>query len=59
MRNDDAFYFILTLFKMDLFVAAYIWGVGQKAPPPPKTCCTYPAMVKLIAVVTWLIRFKK
>ena len=42
---------ILTLVRMGFFGAAHGWGRGQKGPPVPKICHTYPTMMKLDTVI--------
>ena len=43
---------------MGLFGAAHGWGEGKKA-PFPKTCHTYPAMIKLGTVIPYLKKIQK
>ena len=51
----------LTLFRMGFLGAAHGWGGGKKIPPPPlpKTCHTYPTMIKLGTVIPYLKRTQK
>ena len=49
---------MLTLFRMDSFGAAHKWG-GAKRLPLPKTCHTYPAMMKLGTVIPYLTEIQK
>ena len=49
---------LLTLFKMGFFGAPHGWG-GQKRPPLPKICCTYPTMMKLGTVIPYRKKIQK
>ena len=49
--------YLLTLFRMGLFGAPH-WCRGRKV-PLPKTCHTYPTMMKLGRVVPYLKRIQK
>ena len=55
-RNKD-----LTLFRMGFLGAAHECGGegGQKAPPLPKICHTYPTMMKLSTIILYLKKIKK
>ena len=48
----------LTLFWMGLFRAAHGWG-GQKRPPIPKICHTYPTIMKLGIIIPYLRKTQK
>ena len=49
---------MLTLFRMGFFGAAHGWG-EPKRPPLPKICHTYPAMMKLGAVIPYPKKIQK
>ena len=49
----------LTLFRMDFFGATYGWERGQKGPPLPKLCHTYPTIMKLGTVIPYLKKTPK
>ena len=49
----------LTLFRMGIFGAALGWGGGAKRPPLPKICHTYPTMMKLGIVISYLKKIQK
>ena len=47
--------FLLTLFRMGFFGAAHGWGGEEQKPPPlHKICHTYPTMMKLSTVTSYL-----
>ena len=52
----------LTLFRMGLFGAAHGWGGvgwgGAKSSPLPKICHIYPTMMKLGAVIPYLMKIQ-
>ena len=50
---------LLTLFRMGFFGAARGWGVGAFLAPLPKVRHTYPTMMKLGTVKTYLRKIKK
>ena len=47
----------LTLFRIDLFRGSHEWGA--KMPPFPKTCHTYPRMIKVGTVISHLRKIQK
>ena len=49
---------VLTLFRIGLFGAAHGWG-GAKRPLIPKTCHTYPTMMKLGTLIPYLKKIQK
>ena len=49
--------FLLILFKMGLFGAAYGWG--PQSDPLPKICHTHPVMMKLDTVMPYLKKIHK
>ena len=49
---------MLTLFRMGFFGAAHVWGRGKKT-PLPKICHTYPTMIKLGTVISYLKKIQK
>ena len=49
---------LLTLFRIDLFEAAPGWR-DAKRPCLPKICYTYPTMMKMCTVITYLKRWNK
>ena len=50
--------YFLTLFRMGFFGAARGWR-GAKRPPLPKTCHTYPTMMKLGTVIPYLKKIQE
>ena len=48
-----------TLYRMELFRAAWGWGGGSKGFPLFKFCHTYPAMMKIGTVVPYLKKIQK
>ena len=57
--NNFCSWMTLTLFRMGFFGAAHGWG-GEIPPPPlPKTCHTYPTMIKLGTVIPYLKKTQK
>ena len=50
--------YVLTLFRMSFFGAAYGYG-GSKKAPLPKICHTYPAMMKLGTVIPYIQLYLK
>ena len=49
----------LTLFRMGTFGTAHRWGGIQKRSLHPKTCHTYPTMMKFNTVIPYLKKIKK
>ena len=49
----------LTLFRTGIFRTAHGWQGGQKAPPLPEICHTYPTMMKLGTVTPYLKKIQK
>ena len=49
----------LTLFRMGAFGTAHRWGGIQKRSLHPKTCHTYPTMMKFNTVIPYLKKIKK
>ena len=48
----------LSLFRMGVFRAAHGWRRAKK-PPLPKICHTYPTMIKLDTVISYLKKIQK
>ena len=44
---------------MGIFRAAQGWAGGQKAPPLPKICHTYPTMMKLDTGIPYVMKIQK
>ena len=44
---------------MGIFEAAQGWGRGKKAPPLPKICHKYPAIMKFDTVITYPKKVQK
>ena len=57
LRKVLSLYFdlLITLFRMDI----YGKFTGQKGPPLPKICHSYPTMMKLGAVIPYLKKIQK
>ena len=57
VKKFSLFSWVLTLFRMGLLGAAH--GLGAKRLPLPKICHTYPTMIKLGIVISYLKKSQK